>query len=187
MKFSAAVVLLCASFAFGQNPNTRGAQEVGGWISGGRGVTGTTANTGVLAAGLRFGWVLTAPRGPGFLRGSFEYAVDGIPTFLVFQQYNAYGAGLNPVVLKWNFDRHGTLAPYIELTGGTLFTSTNVPPGSSPFNFTPGAAVGFRFVRHTWGPAVAFRYMHISNAGLSEPNPGINTVQFTLTVSRFRH
>jgi lipid A 3-O-deacylase PagL len=29
--------------------------------------------------------------------------------------------------------------------------------------------------------------MHISNAGLSTPNPGINTVQLRLGIGRFRH
>ena len=42
--------------------------------------------------------------GPGFLKGRFEYAVDAVPVFLVFQPANtSYGAGFNPIDLKWDF------------------------------------------------------------------------------------
>jgi len=30
------------------------------------------------------------------------------------------------------------------------------------------------------------RYEHISNAGLSVPNPGVNTVQFTVGINWFK-
>jgi Lipid A 3-O-deacylase (PagL) len=36
--------------------------------------------------------------------------------------------------------------------------------------------------------SLELRYMHISNAGLATPNPGINTVQVRLGVGKFsRH
>ena len=62
-----------------------GGHEVQLWTGGGYTVPGGTKNTGVWNAGLRYGWILTRPHGPGFLKGRFEYAVDGIPVFLVFQ------------------------------------------------------------------------------------------------------
>jgi len=36
---------------------------------------------------------------------------------------------------------------------------------------------------HAW--TVEARYMHISNAGLTTPNPGINTVQVRLGFGKF--
>jgi hypothetical protein len=33
--------------------------------------------------------------------------------------------------------------------------------------------------------SLELRYMHISNAGLATPNPGINTVQVRLGVGKF--
>jgi hypothetical protein len=131
------------------------------------------------------GWILTAPHGPGFLKGRFEYAVDAVPAFVVFQPANtAYGFGLNPLGLKWNFATRETVVPYVELGGGTLFTTHTVPAGTSSVNFTSSAAFGVHFLREkAW--SVEVRYMHISSAGLSSPNPGLNTVQVRLGFGKF--
>jgi hypothetical protein len=37
--------------------------------------------------------------------------------------------------------------------------------------------------RHVW--SLEARYMHISNAGLATPNPGINTFQVRLGIGKF--
>ncbi len=183
-----AIVLLLGTFAAAQESPQKGAHELALWLSGGRGANGRFSDTGVLLGALRYGWVLTGDHGPGPLRGNFEYAVDAVPVFLVFQSSNAYGAGINPVVLKWNFTAPRRIVPYLEINGGTLFTSEQVPPGTSRVNFTSGAAFGLQFTGHRWNPLFAARYMHISNAGLSEPNPGVNTVQFTVGLNHFsRH
>jgi len=146
-----------------------GGHEIQVWTGGGHSVAGGTSNTGVWNVGLRYGWVLTAPHGPGFLKGRFEYAVDAVPAFVVFQPHNtAYGAGVNPLGLKWIFATRGNVAPYLELGGGTLFSSDEVPAGTSTINFTSGAAFGMHFLgKHTWTAEV--RYQHISNAGLTTP------------------
>jgi Lipid A 3-O-deacylase (PagL) len=163
-----------------------GGREIELWTGGGHSVSGGTANTGVWNVGLRYGWILTRPHGPGFLKGRFEYAVDAVPVFLVFQPRNkVYGAGLNPINLKWSLATRGDLVPYIELGGGTLFTTEQVPAGTSRVNFTSGIGVGAHFLghRHSW--TLEVRYMHISNAGLTSPNPGINTVQVRLGIGKF--
>jgi hypothetical protein len=136
--------------------------------------------------GARYGWVLTRPHGPSFLRGSFEFAVDAVPLFWVFQPANtAYGFGLNPMALKWNFETRGRVVPYLELGGGTLFTDHQVPTGTSRLNFTSGAALGMHILRNRFNWSIELRYMHISNADLATLNPGINTVQLRLGVGLF--
>ena len=156
-----------------------GTREFDIWEQGGRGVNGRTSFIGVFDAGVRFGWVLTNPHGPGFLRGNFEYAVDLIPVYAVFQEKTVYGGGFNPLVLKWNFAGGGRLSPYIELHGGTLFTTDEVPLGTSNVNFTSGLGGGLQFPIPSGKRRldVSVHYYHISNAGLATPNPGINTVQ----------
>ncbi len=162
-----------------------GGHELELWTGGGYSVPGGTKDTGVWNVGVRYGWVLTAPHGPGFLSGRFEYAVDAMPVFVVFQRANnACGAGVYPFALKWILATRGTAQPYVELNGGTLFTNHEVPTGTSKVNFTSSAAVGIHFLRsHTW--TVELRYMHISNAGLATPNSGINTVQVRLGFGKF--
>lgn len=158
-----------------------GQHEVQIWTGGGHGTNGSQSSDGVWNVGLRYGLILTAPHGPGFLRGRLEYAVEAVPAFLVFQkQGTAYGAGVNPFAFKWAFDTRGSIVPYFELGGGTLFTNTQVPAGTSRVNFTTSGAIGMHFLRSKHNISTELRFMHISNAGLANPNPGINTVQLRL-------
>jgi hypothetical protein len=183
--------LLLAALALparGQDGPQTGGNELEIWTTGGHGTNGITQHTGVWTAGVRYGWVITDPHGPGFLRGRFEYAVDAVPVFVVFQPRNtAYGAAVNPFALIWNFDTDGRVVPYIELGGGVLFTNTQVPQGTSRINFTTAGAVGVHILARkvTWSADV--RFMHISNAGLNSANPGINTVQLRLGLGWFTH
>jgi lipid A 3-O-deacylase len=179
-------VLLASSLCFAQTGPEEGGHEVELWAGGGHSVPGGTKNTGAFNAGLRYGWILTGPHLPGFLRGRFEYALDAVPVFLIFQPANtAYGVGFDPLGLKWNFERHGRLSPYLELTGGTVFTDHNVPTYANTVNFMDQAALGVHILGAKHNVSLELRYMHISNAGLANLNPGINTVQVRLGVGKF--
>lgn len=163
----------------------QGSREIGAWVGGGHSVPGGTAGTSVMNAGLRYGWVLTGEHLPGILRGNFEYAVDAVPMYLVIKNGTTYGGGFDPLVLKWNFAGSKKVVPFVELAGGTLFSTREVPVGTSSVNFRSGAALGIHILGAKWGPTLAVRYEHISNAGLASPNPGINTVQVQIAVTRF--
>src|SRR5216117_3038352 len=181
-----AVVFVLGSVGWAQEGPEDCGREVQVWTAGGHSVPGGTKNTGVWNLGLRYGWILTRPHGPGFLKGRFEYAVDAVPAFLVFQPANtAFGAGFNSLNLKWNFATRERIVPYLELSGGTLFTNHTVPAGTNRINFTPSAALGTHFLRDSGNWAVELRYMHISNAGLERRNPGINTLQVRLAIGKF--
>jgi len=188
IKTMLAVVVLSSGAGFAQVRPEDGGHELQVWTGGGHSVPGGTSKTGVWNAGLRFGWILTRPHGPGFLKGRFEYALDATPAFLIFQPANtAYGAGFSPLVLKWNFATRGRIAPYLELNGGTLFTNHDVPFGTNPVNFTSAAALGTHILGERYNWSIELRYLHISNAGLATPNPGLNTVQVRLGVGKFFH
>jgi lipid A 3-O-deacylase len=182
----AASLLTASSFCLAQAAPEQGGNEIEIWAGGGHSVPGGRDHTGAFNAGLRFGWIITGEHLPGFLRGRFEYAVDAVPVFLIFQPANtAYGAGFDPLGLKWNFQRHGRISPYLELCGGTLFTNHNVPTGTNTVNFTDQAALGMHILGPRHNVSLELRYMHISNAGLATPNPGVNTVQVRLGVGEF--
>jgi hypothetical protein len=187
MRYLPALLILFASMsAFAQAGPEQGGHEVQIWAGGGHSVPGGTKNTGAFNAGLRYGWILTGPHLPGFLRGRFEYAVDAVPVFLIFQPANtAYGVGFDPLGLKWNFERHGRLSPYLELCGGAVFTDHNIPTGTNNVNFMDQAALGVHILGANHNVSLELRYMHISNAGLANLNPGINTVQVRLGIGKF--
>src|SRR5215831_6714857 len=187
---SLAVLLLFAGLAAAQTskPLDGHPWDFGVWAGGGFSVPGGTKDTQTFNAGARIGKVLTGDHGGGFVRGNFEWSADVIPVYYVVQPAkNAYGAGFNPVNLKWNFTNSAKTVPYFELGGGVLFTNTEVPVTTSTVNFLTHAALGFHFfVRERRALTMNVRYEHISNAGLAVPNPGINTVQFQLGFNWFK-
>jgi len=182
----ATTLLIFSAVCSAQTGPEQGDHEVQIFAGGGHSVPGGTKNTGAFNAGLRYGWVLTGLHLPGFLRGRFEYAVDAVPLFLIFQPANtAYGVGFDPLGLKWNFERRGRLSPYLELTGGVVYTNHDVPTGTNTVNFMDQAALGTHLLGEKYNWSLELRYMHISNAGLGNLNPGINTVQVRLGIGRF--
>jgi hypothetical protein len=184
--FLISVFLIACLASTAQTGPEQGGHEIELWAGGGHSVAGGRGDTGAFNAGLRYGWILTGPHLPGFLRGRFEYAVDAVPVFFAFQPANtAYGAGFDPLGLKWNFERHGRISPYLELTGGVLFTNHDVPTGTNTVNFMDQAAFGTHILGARYNWSVELRYMHISNAGLATPNPGVNTVQVRLGIGKF--
>jgi lipid A 3-O-deacylase len=166
---------------------TRGTWELGVWTGGGTGL-GARSHTQFFNAGFRFGRVLTGYHGNGWYRGNLAFAVDVIPVYYVFQEKAIYGGGANPVLLKWNFASQRRIAAFAEAGGGLLFTTSEVPEGTSKVNFTPQGALGMHmFTGDREAVTITGRWVHVSNAGLTDPNPGINSsLQFTVGYSWFR-
>ncbi len=188
LAFRLGLLLLVFSVAEtrAQSGPEEGGHDLQIWTGGGHGTNGSQSGDGVFNIGARFGWILLDPHGPGFLKGRFEYAIDVVPVFVVTQAGGAaYGAGVNPFALKWNFSGHDNVVPYIDIGGGTLFTNIKTPPDTSHVNFTTSGAIGAHFLRSKYNLSAELRFMHISNAGLHRPNPGINTIQVRLGFGRF--
>lgn len=164
--------------------------DFGVWAGGGFSVPGGTKDTHAINVGARLGKVLTGDHFGGFLRGNFEWSADLIPIYYLWQPapaQNAYAAAFNPLNLKWNFTGPAQTIPYLELGGGVLFSNHAVPVNTSHVNFVTHATLGFQFFNNDRRAFTAgIRYEHISNAGLTVPNPGINTVQFQVGLNWFR-
>lgn len=191
----AAVVLLLSASVFAQSaPEIRhGSKEYELFAQGGHSVSGGTADTSVFSAGGRFGYGLFSLGGhsdyKNVLRGTVEYTVEGIPIYVVAQPgTNAFGASFTPFNLKYNFTAAETFTPFLELGGGVLFTNNNVPAGTNTVNFTPQAGFGVHMPMSNGQSHVTLelKYIHISNAGLASPNPGVNTIQFKVGIGKFR-
>ena len=137
---------------------------------------------------LRWGKVLTAPRGPGPLRGTLEYAFEAVPAMVLRRTClpsscgkSAYGGGFNPFFWQYNFAAkpQQKIVPYFNLGAGMLFTTQDFPVGTSSFNFTPQGGIGaYWFMNADRAINFGVRYHHISNAGITKPNPGHNSLYF---------
>lgn len=195
--------------------------NIGAIVQGGNGV-GDRSSFRFLSAGLRLGKVLTDAGGPGLLHGQFEYGVELYPYWQAFtpsphMQTNQYqldgqtysevvyyaggtftGAGITPVILRWNFRTHSSDAvpqhfvPWVQGAGGLIWTNHKFPPdiivphgtpgGTSVFNFSPQFGIGFHyFLKPRRSISLAANAVHISSASLGDRNPGVNaSVQFQL-------
>jgi lipid A 3-O-deacylase len=183
----AAVTAARAQSIAEQTPQKDGT-EIQVWTGLGHSATNGFGNTAVWNAGFRYGWILTNARGPGFLRGRFEYAIDAVPMYVIFMPTGAvYGTGLNPFALKWNFDTSRRIAPYVDLGGGILVTSSQVPPGISRVNFASGSGIGANIGHGKAHWSLELRWLHISDAGLTNENPGINIIQVRAGLGWFHH
>jgi hypothetical protein len=183
----AALLSIAGSRAFAQAGPEGASSEWQIWTGGGHGINGSTSDTGVWNLGLRYGIVITSPHGPGFLKGQLEYALDVVPVWVITQRINtAYGGGVNPFAFKWILTSPKKVKPYFEIEGGTLFTNTKVPEGTSQINFTSSGAFGAHFLGAKHNFSAEVRFMHISNAGMTKPNPGINTIQVRIGFGAFR-
>ncbi len=161
------------------------------WTGAGGDPIGTpkvTLGNSIWTVGARYGWVLTDAHGPGLLRGRFEYAVDALPVVMVFQPGGpAYGFGFNPWIMKWNFEPRRRISPYIEVGGGLLITTRQVPLGANNFNFTPSGAIGVNLLRGKYHWSIDFRYFHVSDAQITPFNPGTDTFGFRVGFGTFTH
>jgi Lipid A 3-O-deacylase (PagL) len=183
LRFSIILVCLTCFGAVALASDSSEVYQKGDWGlgfygAGGKGVNGSTASTGVAWTGVHYKRIVTDVKGTGFWRGTFEYGAEFQPLFLIFQEDTVYGLHFSPLLMRWNFQRPRThIVPFFEFGGGMLFTRDKVPERSSRFNFTPQAGFGVSFNAGRSGVTFQLKYMHISNAGIKKPNPGINSIQ----------
>jgi hypothetical protein len=171
-------------------PVKKGTWELTPLVGGGSGF-GKRSSTQFLYGQFRIGRVLSADHGSGWIRGNFEFASDLTPLFIVMQPpQTTYGGGFSPVVLKWNFTSGRRMVPFVELTGGALWTTQDVPFGTNNFNFTPQGGFGIHFLRkNNPKQAITFssKFLHVSNAGIADANSGVNaSIQFLLGYTWFK-
>jgi Lipid A 3-O-deacylase (PagL) len=187
LAVAVAFLAVSAQPARAQQGPEKGGHEQEVWTGGGPTTKGGVHNIGIWNAGYRYAWVLTDPFGPKPLRMRFEYGFDAMPIFWFFEPGGtAYGAGLDPVVMKFNFDAGSRVVPYVDANLGFVFATRDIPPGTWHGAFASSGAVGAHILgRRGYNLAAEVRFMHISNAGLTNYNPGINTIQVRIGIGKF--
>jgi Lipid A 3-O-deacylase (PagL) len=137
----------------------------------------------IWTGGLYLGKVITSEVGRGWRRFELEYGFDFVPLFVQSGNARIVGGGFDPVILRFNSGHQlGRIRPYIELAGGAVLTTSNLPPGNtSAFNFTVRGGGGVYLTskkRRSWD--LGCRYFHISNANLANRNPEFNGIQISV-------
>ena len=149
-------------------------------------IWGGVADRQFLAIGGRWGRLVGAPQGPGFLKGNMELGVEVYPLFLMFQDPTTYGfavSGLFRHYMAPNFP----LRPFFTFGLGALVSVDRIPAESSHLNFATQVGLGIIwFNKPRLAYSFEYRLYHLSNAVLADVNPGSNSSYIQFTVSVFR-
>jgi hypothetical protein len=134
---------------------------------------------------LSCGYMWGPVRGEGhWYRGNWELRGEVI-SGAQFSPTAEWLVGLTPH-LRYNFTTGTRWVPYFDAGAGVTATSIGPPDLSHTFEFNLQAAVGVRwFIRDNLALSIEARYLHMSCAGLSTPNLGLNNVNGMVGVSWF--
>jgi len=211
LRFFVPFLLVSSSLAQSAEPaygTQRG--EFATWSSfsvGGNGhIFGFAQNRDLYLTGVRYGWTIGhwSKLGGMNLRYAPEIipvaylrdrVVNGVPFSLdrfalprIPSDRHVYGAGANPVGLQMNFRSGTRFQPLWDFEGGFLyFTERVLARRGSQLQFTvatgPGAQI---FLTHRTALTIGYHYHHLSNANISDSNPGTDTNQIYFSFSLFR-
>ncbi len=186
------VLILTTRAAWSQNEHPQGrGWDISAWVSLATGEENTNSfqEAQLWRGGFFLGKAITGEAGNGLARGTLEYAFDIVPLWVQSRPRVIYGVGFEPVVLRWNFSEHiNRVRPYIELAGGGLSTTSNLPDGNtSSFNFSARGGGGINILsgkRQSWD--VGLCWLHISNANLGVRNPEFNGLELSVGYHWFK-
>jgi lipid A 3-O-deacylase len=158
---------------------TVGTQEIGlsaGYLLPHRLTTEHTTKQSGPAFMPSWAMVLTDPIGDSWYRGQILLGAEIV--YIQFERPElTHGVGFTPKI-KYLFEGTHRIRPYIEFAGGPFYTDLagRIPEESSRFNFilTAGGGISW-FITAQMSFNAGYRFHHISNAGTSYPNIGLNS------------
>jgi hypothetical protein len=122
-------------------------------------------------------WMITItdPLGSGWYRGQVSVGAEMV--YIQFQEpILTHGVGFTPKI-KYSFVAWDRIRPYTEFAGGPFWSDLTgkIPEESGQFNFILSAGFGVSyFLTDQVALNIGYRFQHISNAGTSYPNIGLN-------------
>lgn len=82
----------------------------------------------------------------------------------------------------WTFAPEQSVQPYLFVGGGPVYTRAKIPGTSSEFKGSYQAGVGIRFEIGGNEFSLDYRFHHLSNGGIKEPNDSLNSDKFLFGV-----
>jgi len=124
------------------------------------------------------GWILTDVIGKDyFFKGNLE-VIGELFGGAEFHPHTRYLTGVN-ALLRYNIATGTRWVPFLTCGAGLTLTDIGHPDLSGTFQFDPQGGVGTHyFFRENVAFTAEWRWLHLSNAGISEPNHGTNTQMF---------
>jgi lipid A 3-O-deacylase len=151
-------------------------------------VGGTQNNYKMAFANPRFGYVFTDLIGDdvcgGFLQGNGEIVFEA----LLGTGYKNIGGESEGIAMmyKHNFITGTRWVPFVEMGLGLSQNNWHIYECQSHFEFIVQGGVGVQyFFTDDWAAIAEARIHHMSNAGMTSPNPGLNDIMLTAGITRF--
>jgi len=134
---------------------------------------------------LAYGYMLGAVEGEGhWYRGNWEVRGE-LFGGVQFSPSGNWVVGLTPH-LRYNFATGTRWIPFLDVGTGVSATGIGAPDLSGTFEFNLQANTGVRwFIRDNLALSIEAGYLHFSDAGISKPNQGINSIKGMIGVSWF--
>lgn len=165
----------------------RGATRAGFAMGAGFGTAafGSVVAHDLALGSVSVGRVLTDPLAPGkWYGGNLEF-VGELAGGAQFRPEARYLVGLTPL-LRYCFSTGTRWVPFITAGAGVALTDIGRPDLSGTFQFDPQGGIGtYCFLRSNTALTLEYRWMHVSNAGILQPNDGVNTQMFSAGISWF--
>ncbi|MGH7409053.1 MAG: acyloxyacyl hydrolase [Candidatus Methylomirabilales bacterium] len=145
---------------------------------------GTREDREFLSFTPRWGIVLTDPVGRSFWRGGLEFLTE--PSAVITTDTPRILSGGIAALLRYNLYTGTRLMPFLEGGVGLIASTDRLEGQGSSFNFTSQGGAGFQyFVTREWAFTGAYRFSHLSNAGIARPNRGLNVNTFFIGLAYF--
>lgn len=122
---------------------------------------------------LRFGFNLNRFLNIPSKKQLFEFQVEPFASAVINPDANAE-IGVN-LLFKFGYFLTKKFMPFVEAGAGMIYITQHTREQSTQFNFIPQAGAGISyFLRDNFSVNAGYRYRHLSNSSIKEPNKGIN-------------
>ena len=116
------------------------------------------------------------------------YNRSGVPVLAA--SHAVYGFGFTPIGLSSEFLRQRRLHPFLAGDLGAIVSTEPIPqqtPNATSFNFLFDFGVGLRWnLNSKHALSFGYKFLHISNAGRTSDNPGVDNNVFYVGFSLLR-
>ena len=130
----------------------------------------------------RYERVLSSRLGASWYRGYHSLLVE-LPLHLVIQPSADPMIGLN-FLAGWTFTHWPELRPYVFIGGGPLYTGGDIPGMGARINGNYQVGAGLRFpLANRRQLVLEYRFHHVSNGGLEDPNDPLNSSKLLLGIT----
>ena len=117
-------------------------------------------------------------------KGTLEFIAEPVMNVVINPDTNAE-AGLS-LLLRYSDNITSRIAPFIEGGTGMIYTTQHTHEQGTQYNFILQAGAGLQcFLNKSFALIGGYRYRHMSNAGISDDNSGINHHFILVGVSYF--